>query len=268
MKLHLLFLAFFVCVRFYVALSQQCPNIDDRNVGHGGFHATICFFDAANTNLGCLDCQLAGASGWKCDSPFTPLSGYHHATINGVLCYSASMLPLALGSFEIQYLNDQGFLTFSTESESDLDKFIIEFSRDGYYWQEMATIKAKGNTSTRNLYEFVDDNPLHGTTFYRLLSVDFNGSKTNLSIIVGDYVSKKYLLYPVPVNNELIVEGDNLDGANIQLISGMGEQLSLESNYADAKLSFNFSNVESGVYFLKIENESVIQTKRIVVVHN
>lgn len=176
-------------------------------------------------------------------------------------------LPVELSSFEIAYENEMATLNFSTSSERDLDHFVIEISRDGSYWQELGIVSATGNSAVTQNYSIVDKTPFIGTSYYRLTSFNLDGTKSELGTLSGEFTSSKYLLYPIPVNKTMFVEGDNLENSKITVVNSLGEFLEVENSFMGDKLSFNFSEVKSGVYFLVIENDNVKKTERIVVVH-
>lgn len=177
------------------------------------------------------------------------------------------LLPVELISYDIEYLNEQASLSFTTASEREIDYFVIEVSTDGSFWQELAKIEAEGTAATGKTYQVKDKLPFSGVSYYRLSHVDVNGEKAILETIVGEYATEKFLLYPVPVNKTLFVEGRHLDGASVSIVSSLGESVQVEPIYVGDKLSFNFGEIKSGVYFLTIENQFVKKTERIVVVH-
>ena len=75
--------------------------------------------------------------------------------------------------------NGQLWLNWTTPSGLEVDYFEIQRSIDGQDWILLDVQKAItiSNISTR--YEFRDNFPVAGKTFYRLQSVDFEGSKKN-----------------------------------------------------------------------------------------
>ena len=158
-------------------------------------------------------------------------------------------------------------LSFSTASERDLDYFVIEVSRDGSYWQELGTIDAVGNATTTSDYTFVDKTPFNGTSYYRLKEVDINGVSMDVDVLVGHFNGIKYLLYPVPVNKSMFLEGAYLSESTVQVINSVGDLVDVSMNLFGDKLSFDFSSVKNGIYYLVIENQYTKKTERVSVVH-
>jgi hypothetical protein len=179
----------------------------------------------------------------------------------------ATVLPVELLSFSLEIINNFVEISFATASEREIDYFVVEVSRNGSYWQEVATVKAAGNSTTTNTYTVTDKNPFNGTSYYRLKDVSFDGAVYNLEIITCEYTSTKYLVYPVPVNKLMFLEGEKLSTSEVYVVNSVGEKVEVEMSPLGDKLSFNFENIKSGIYFLKIQSENVKRTERITVVH-
>ncbi|MFN5418626.1 MAG: T9SS type A sorting domain-containing protein [Flavobacteriia bacterium] len=177
------------------------------------------------------------------------------------------MLPVELSYFDLEYENEAAKISFASSSERDLVNYTVEISRDGSFWQELETVKAVGNSNENQTYSVVDKTPFIGVSYYRLRSKNLDGTTRSLGLITGEFTSVKYLLYPVPVNKTLFVEGSDLDKASVTVVSSLGDQMEVESTLIGDKLSFNFSEVKSGVYFLVIETQNTKKTERVVVVH-
>jgi len=177
-------------------------------------------------------------------------------------------LPVELIDFSLEYINDGVDIFFTTASERDADKYLIEVSRDGSYWQELETVKAVGNSSVSSNYQLRDNSPFIGLSYYRLTLVDVNGNSTPLEVITSEFNSVKYLLYPIPVNKTMFLEGSSLETSTITVINSLGEQIEVEKSLMGDKYAFDFAEIKAGVYFLVIETENTKKTERIVVVHN
>ncbi len=188
-------------------------------------------------------------------------------SVGGISLGCGVALPVELVNFSIEYINDMAELSFSTASERDLDYFVIEVSRDGSYWQELGTIDAVGNATTTSDYTFVDKTPFNGTSYYRLKEVDINGVSMDVDVLVGHFNGIKYLLYPVPVNKSMFLEGAYLSESTVQVINSVGDLVDVSMNLFGDKLSFDFSSVKNGIYYLVIENQYTKKTERVSVVH-
>ena len=205
--------------------------------------------------------EINGQDWWQASD------GTLNGTAEGVNLGCGIALPVELISYNIDYLDDVAELSFVTASERDLDYYIVEVSRDGAYWQELGRIKAEGNTNTETEYKIYDKTPSNGTCYYRLKEIDIHGVTMALDVIVGTYNGVKYLLYPVPVNKSMFLEGAYLGQSTIKVINNVGDVVDAGMTFFGDKLSFDFSQVKNGIYYLVIENEFTKKTERVSVVH-
>ena len=184
-----------------------------------------------------------------------------------VTVFVSSILPIELISFSTENINETVNVTWATASERENDYFQLEHSRDGSYWQEVAIVKGAGNSSEKIDYSYVDKTPFYGKSYYRLTQYDINGVANQLGTLSNELIVTKYLIYPVPVNKSMFLEGDNLMNSEIFVVNSVGEIIDVEQTIVGDKISFNFSDVKNGAYFLTIENDKTKKTERISVVH-
>lgn len=85
-------------------------------------------------------------------------------------------LPIELVSFQANCAdNKQVNVTWSTASEHNTSHFIIEKSRDGQNWKELATIPAAGNSTSLLNYSVMDTEAGDGLNYYRMTQFDIDG---------------------------------------------------------------------------------------------
>ncbi|TAE80628.1 MAG: hypothetical protein EAY81_10345, partial [Bacteroidetes bacterium] len=108
-----------------------------------------------------------------------------HQTIKGggwdafiVKLTSSGMLPVKLIAFNAVLAHKKVNCTWETASEINNDYFTIERSVDGEDFEDVGTIKGRGNSSTNSHYHFTDNNPFEGISYYRLKQTDFDGKYT------------------------------------------------------------------------------------------
>jgi hypothetical protein len=100
-------------------------------------------------------------------------------------------LPINLLSFSA--VSKPGFveLKWITYSESMLLDYIIERSGNGAEFKEIGTVHSTGYSDEPVYYQFMDENPVEGTNFYRLRPKGFNGKTENLPVIANKYSIEK-----------------------------------------------------------------------------
>ncbi len=176
-----------------------------------------------------------------------------------------SPLPIELIAFDAQYKDHQVELSWSTATEINNDYFTIERSSDAIHFEEIARIVGAGNSNAVVHYSDVDQDPLSGTSFYRLKQTDYDGlfqysEMTSVTISEEEAV----LVYPNPIlkNNTITVQG-NYDAHDLfELLDEMGTVVksSLNSNS-----TMDLIGIPTGIYFLRIRSNEELTIKRIVI---
>lgn len=181
---------------------------------------------------------------------------------------TASPLPVELAWFKGAMQGNTTQLTWSTASEVNNEKFIVERSQDGRSFSKIGEVAGRGNSSVIVAYAFTDTNPASGTNYYRLRQVDFDGAE-EFSKIVAVQLKGKYGLsggivkvYPTLAASEVNVSLD-LSNAQVAVLDASGRQLSQHS-VASQSLVLPVTHLQPGVYFVKVYNGQQQETHRFV----
>ena len=124
-----------------------------------------------------------------------------------------------------------------------------------------ATISARPEYAIR----LANENTWEATTGYNKLNHTLNVTQ---ALSVADNTRINPVIYPVPTNDELIVEMENISDFKVTLYNTLGQNFNISSNeMAGNKLSLNTQSLSDGVYLLRFENGNIVDTKRIIVKH-
>lgn len=124
-----------------------------------------------------------------------------------------------------------------------------------------ATISARPEYAIR----LANENTWEATTGYNKLNHTLNVTQ---ALSVADITRINPVIYPVPANDELIVEMENISDFKVTLYNTLGQNFNISSNeIAGNKLSLNTQSLSDGVYLLRFENGNIVDTKRIIVKH-
>ena len=126
-------------------------------------------------------------------------------------------------------------LDWEVENQSNLKEYDVEKSADGLDFSPVAVVKANNNVSSA--YSFLDQQPYSGANFYRIRSVDLNGTISYTSIVkveMSQLSAMTIKAFPNPAISPMV---------NLQL-----------------------DNAAEGIYYVKVLNPlgQVISTKKIV----
>lgn len=171
----------------------------------------------------------------------------------------ASPLPVKISSFSSDCSSNVVSLNWSTESELNADRFIIERSREMNLWTAIDERQAAGNSNQTINYAFTDTDPISGTSYYRLRQIDFDGKEEFFGPISVDCEnnSNTVKVYPNPTVHAFTVEITSLTDAKnsmIQLTDVMGKAISSKSIdlTAGTNLVYFDETFESGTYLIRV----------------
>ena len=194
-------------------------------------------------------------------SPFDP-SGY---TIGDCTLgsYSGNPMPVELTSFTATASNGAMKLSWKTATEISNQGFNVERSADKSSWTKLAFVQGQGNSNKSKAYSYSDNSVKAGKYYYRLRQIDVNGAYKYSNTIEADFVLPSvYTLnqnYPNPFNPNTMISYalPNASNIKISVYNAIGETVQILENAFKAagtySVSFNASNMPSGIYFYRIE---------------
>ncbi|MBK9486069.1 MAG: T9SS type A sorting domain-containing protein [Chitinophagaceae bacterium] len=93
-------------------------------------------------------------------------------------------LPVKLISFSGRLNGNKVDLNWVTANELNTKNFEVERGTDGRNFTKIATVTAKGNSSTAISYDQVDPLPMKGINYYRLKIIDFDGQFEYSQVVI------------------------------------------------------------------------------------
>lgn len=161
-------------------------------------------------------------------------------------------LPVEIVDFSAELTpEDEVSLHWLTAAEINSDHFVIERSQDGQNWETLTQTDAMGNSNELTEYRTVDPSPWFGTSYYRLILVNTNGSSENVGI---DHVERipQLQLFPNPTEGNTTLAGQGLDRAEVRCYSILGQEVSLELKKHPNSIQFNTDHLSPGSYLLEV----------------
>jgi len=185
-------------------------------------------------------------------------------------------LPVKLSLFNSNVKTNNIFLNWITSEEENNSGFDIERKRVNGEWKKIGFVHGNGTKNSESYYSFEDRNLATGKYHYRLKQIDYNGNYEyfDLEGIVEVGVPSKFNLsqnYPNPfnpvtkINYDLPVSG--LVTLTIYDILGK-EVTTIVNEFKEAgyySVSFDASELTSGVYFYKLVSGNNSAVKKLVV---
>jgi|GEM_PF-875982 len=177
----------------------------------------------------------------------------------------SSLLPVAWSSFTAKRDGEDVRLDWSTSTESNNDRFQIEWSGNGKHFRSIGSVKGAGNSQTERQYTFIHPRPGGGLHYYRIKQIDYDGSYAYSSIQSVELSSKASLsFFPNPVHTELQVRKFNEDELHLQIIDVRGSIVAQKRITADRD-NWSMKGIAPGIYFIQyIDRAGQMQSWRIV----
>ena len=145
----------------------------------------------------------------------------------------AAMLPVDLLDFYVEQSDDcMPRLLWQTANEYSLDSYVVEYSYDGYNFQQVGKVKPVNKYSEVNLYEYTIQRKLNAYNFLRLSKVEHSGKKHHLATASLDGSGCQNLasinVYPNPARRDYFyieIEAKNEQPMDIVVIDQYGKQV-------------------------------------------
>ena len=263
---------------FQMIGSSHSPNIEIDNKNG------VVYFQFLNINLEDSSSNQVKSNGFV-HFRLTPQKGdttgctiYNNASVyfdynKPVLTNTASTiivnppLPVSISNYQLEEfggINVKVKNEWKTANELNIAHFDVQRSFDGVIFSTIGKVTARGNGAYN--YQFIDNSPLVGISYYRLKTVDKNGS-ISYSKVVAIQVSaiiNQVFIYPNPAKDFILINGKNIE--QISIIDNAGRIIlskKVLGNATQNKLEFKLSG---GTYLARLlMTDGKIITKKVIV---
>ncbi|TZF86247.1 T9SS type A sorting domain-containing protein (plasmid) [Pedobacter sp. BS3] len=176
-----------------------------------------------------------------------------------------SVLPVTVSAFTASLVNNRTQLKWSVGTENNVKRYEIERSQNGIDFVNVATVSANGSAS----YNTTDASPQLGVNYYRLVTVDNDGTtaryKDIQTVKVTSLAIESILIYPNPVKGNVInmaLNGYTTGNYSYKLVNEAGATVQQGSvNYGSSNVSIA-TTAPAGVYVLYLSHgNSVVKAK-------
>lgn len=171
-------------------------------------------------------------------------------------------LPVSLLNFTAQKNTSSVILNWETASEQTNSHFEILRAADDLNFEFLEKIKGNGTTNNKTAYSFIDSSPLQGTSYYKLLQVDQNGTTHELGIKTISFAiqQERIKVWPNPFTNQLNITSDKKFKSHLQIVDLNGKLIDTFDGNLSKQLSIKTHSYEPGIYLLKYLAEDEKQT--------
>ncbi|MFM7216742.1 MAG: T9SS type A sorting domain-containing protein [Bacteroidota bacterium] len=180
-------------------------------------------------------------------------------------------LPVELLRFSAKPYGDDVLVDWVTATETNNDHFDIERSDDGIHFNDIGTVAGAGTSSMEHRYEWIDQQPLTGISYYRLRQTDYDGKFSHSEIVAVDRTrtkGKSLLVAPNPARSETTVFIDaDIPGTLTLRVTDSRGALVYQSTVLPAsqnRIPIDLSGLSNGIYTVSIDGNYVNDRLRLV----
>ena len=194
----------------------------------------------------------------------TVVSGANYQYIS---LYDYNTIPVELTSFSANVISNYVELSWTTATETNNQGFEIERSADNISFANIGYVPGFGTTTETKSYSFTDQSVNSGTYYYRLKQIDFDGSFSYSGVAEVDVaLPTEFTLeqnYPNPFNPSTTIQFSLPVDAQvtISIYNLVGEKVAeaVSGNFTAGlnKVTFNASQLTSGVYFYRLDANGI-----------
>ena len=264
---------------------SQCPTAVSEMQQ---FHWSYLNFDYNPT-------VISGFQAGACFPTIQNRLGYRYQLVNGIYPKNAAIGNTMAVNFKI---NNTGFASAYNQrtvylvlrNASSNQEYTIALNTDPRLWSsgvettitENVTLPSNMIAGTYNLFlnlpdanSSISSRPEYSIRLANNATWEATTGYNNLlhSVIVSgtlgvSEVSKLQMkIYPIPTNNELIIEMDGINEYKIGVFNSIGQNVKVKSVMENNKITLNTELLSDGIYLVQFENNDFKETKKIIVRH-
>lgn len=189
---------------------------------------------------------------------------------------ATGVLPVELVSFTANNEGKRNVLQWITSNEQNMLSYELEHSEDAVNFSLVASMKAKGMVTSNTKYEVFDENPFQDLSYYRIKQIENSGAfkySNVISINLKNLYDNIYNIKPNPTSNSLNFEfyAESIINIDIELLGYAGNVMLKQTQRVDEgknKITLPMSELDNGVYILKVVSEKSGKTTHYKIIKN
>ena len=243
-------------IKLYVSGSSGLYTMQFTNSDQIAIQDQVLLFDTYTNNV--VDLKQNSNYQFNINTNSAATFGFNRFYI---VVANNNQLPVKLIGFNAQKTTQkQVALTWATAVEKNSSKFEIQHSTDGYHFNTIGWVDAKGNSHALKTYTYLHTNP-NELNYYRLKQIDENLSFEYSTLVKVDFNSEDVELpaavtmFPIPAIHDVTIALTNKHQiAEISIYNIDGKLIHTQTTHS-AIVKLDLANYVSGVYFIRLEDE-------------
>jgi glucose/arabinose dehydrogenase len=174
--------------------------------------------------------------------------------------------PLLLTKFSGKPYTGYNELLWTAESEQNIEKFVVEYSKDGSNFIAVGNVTSlnDGNTNTYSFRHLIND---FDKAYYRLRINEMNNTHSYSAVItIGGERVTGVKVYPTIIRNAQlnVLAGYPVEKVRITSMSGQ-EVFAKDMNGAEGFFMVNLPGLQRGLYVVSVQSKEELVTRKILI---
>jgi hypothetical protein len=178
------------------------------------------------------------------------------------LTLETAPLPVEMIDFSVKNSgNQQALCEWVSATEVNNKQWILEKSKDGIHFTDPVKISGQGTSHISTDYNYADENPFPGISYYRLSQEDFDGiirvcGIRSIQFEKAPFVSE---IYPIPASDHIFIKtnGSKNEDLDLVIFNNLGAIVfhkTIKSEKEETIHSIDTKSLDNGIYYLQINN--------------
>ncbi len=184
--------------------------------------------------------------------------------------YPPAPLPIELVTFTANIQREDVLLNWSTASEINNDRFVVERSLDGKTFTALSSIPGNGTTNSLHEYSWTDHRPGPSQWYYRLKQLDLDGRFAYSPIVTVNLEGKSTVsrVYPNPISgNTITLQRQASREGEMQVDIIALDQSAIQHQFLHQQKGGNLweiplPDIQPGIYFLRLMDDNQTEVIR------
>lgn len=172
-------------------------------------------------------------------------------------------LPVELTTFKAKTDVEKAQIDVNWETATEINNDHFAIERRGIMdtqFEEIGQVKGAGNSSKRLIYNWIDAQPIAGVAYYRLRSVDADGTAAySKTVSVTFNKGKKISIYPTITEGSLTIDNGTQRIDNVEIFNASG-QLMLRTN----QTALDLSALTRGMYLVRVQSKGQFFVEKVL----
>lgn len=184
-----------------------------------------------------------------------------------------TILPVEWAGLSARPVGSNVQVDWATASEINTSHFTVLRSADGVAFEEIGTVAASENSTVLQDYSFLDEQPLEGANFYRIMEYDLDGKRTPSDIVKVEFSLEAEFAWtsiaPNPVESIAKVgysvpEDGALTLMVFDLKGSIQQRVDIEALRGSNVQELDLSGLPSGMYVVRLMGNQGRLDKKII----